>query len=194
MPPSAKIPALLLLIAVIVLAGWWIFRTYFDTYHLVTVRDGVLYRDGVRSLSQFQLAARRTHVKTIVSLVDDNEIQHPPFTDETAYCAANGIQIIRIPITLGGWPSSDQIQQFLAIAQDQTKQPVLVHCAQGVRRTGMLVAAYEMSVLKHDKTAALAEIQAFGHSNRTINDVQRFIQTYDPDKQAMTESLPPSQE
>jgi protein tyrosine/serine phosphatase len=178
----------------ITLASWWIYRNYFDTYHLVTVRDGVLYRDGVRSLSQFQLAVQRTHVKTIVSLVDDNEIQQPPFTDETAYCTQHGIEMIRIPVALGGWPTADQIQQFLSIAQDQTKQPVLVHCAQGVRRTGMLVAAYEMSVLKHGKTTAQAEIQAFGHSNRTINDVQRFIQTYDPDKETMTEQLPMSQE
>jgi protein tyrosine/serine phosphatase len=185
-----------IIIAALILAaaGWWIFWAYFDTYHLATVKSGVLYRDGVRSLHEFDLAARRINVKTVVSLVDDQEITQPPFTDEMAYCKENGIEVIRLPVLLGGWPRGDQISQFLAIVTDPARQPVLVHCAQGVRRTGMMVAAYQRSVLGMDKDQTMAAMQTFGHSQRTVGDVQKFIETYDPVTKQMTQELPRSAE
>jgi protein tyrosine/serine phosphatase len=195
MSPAVKtLGPIILAVVILAAAGWWIFWTYFDTYHLATVKQGVLYRDGVRTLHQFDLAARKTHVKTIVSLVDDREITQPPFTDELAYCKEYGIDVVRLPVPLGGWPEAEQIAQFLSIANDPARQPVLVHCAQGVRRTGMMVAAYEMSILKLDKSQATAAIQGFGHSERTTGDIKRFIETYDPDAKQMTQALPHSVE
>jgi protein tyrosine/serine phosphatase len=185
---------IILAVAILIAVGWWIFWAYFDTYHLETIKDGALYRDGVRTLHQFDLAARKTHVKTIVSLVDDQEILAHPFTDELAYCKAHGIQVVRLPILLGGWPRGDQITEFLAIATDPTRQPVLVHCAQGVRRTGMMVAAYQLSVLKLDKDRTINAIITFGHSERSIGDVRKFIEHYDPQTEQMTKELPTSQE
>lgn len=185
---------IILLVLILAGAGWWVFWAFFDTYHLVTVREGVLYRDGVRSLHQFELAVGRTHVKTVVCLVDDREIMRPPFTDESAYCKSRGIEVVRLPVTLGGWPDGEQIRQFLAIATDPSRQPVLVHCAQGVRRTGMMVASYQRTVLKFDKDQAIAAILTFGHSRRTVDDVKRFIDVYDPQTQRMTQQLEASQE
>jgi len=185
---------IILIAAILAAVGWWIFWAYFDTYHLATVNAGVLYRDGVRDLHEFELAAKKTHVRTVVSLVDDQEITHTPFTDELAYCQANGIKVIRLPVPLGGWPRGDQISQFLAIARDPSRQPVLVHCAQGVRRTGMMVAAYQRSVLKFDKSQTTAAMLSFGHSQRTVGDVLRFIEAYDPQTEQMTAEMPMSSE
>ncbi|MDP9175101.1 MAG: tyrosine-protein phosphatase [Planctomycetota bacterium] len=182
------------IIAVVALIGWWVYWAFFDTYHLATVREGVLYRDGVRTMHQFQLAVNKTHVKTIVSLVDDREIGQSPFVEEAAFCREKGIDVVRVPVTLGGWPSGEEVKRFLEIANDPARQPVLVHCAQGVRRTGMMVAAYERSVLKMDKEQALAAMQSFGHSARTTGDIRRFIEVYDPATQMMTEELPVSSE
>jgi protein tyrosine/serine phosphatase len=195
MPQIVKtLGPIILLVAILVAAGWWIFWAYFDTYHLAVVKEGVLYRDGVRNLHEFDLAARRTHVKTIVSLVDEREIAQRPFTDEMAYCREHGIDVVRLPVSLGGWPSGDDISRFLAVATDPARQPVMVHCAQGVRRTGMMVAAYQISVLKMSKQQATEQILTFGHSERSIGDVRKFIEHYDPQTQQMTADLPASQE
>jgi predicted protein tyrosine phosphatase len=170
---------------------WW---QYFSVYHLAVVRDGVLYRDGVRSVRELATALRRVRPRTIVSLVDDREITREPFVSEMSICREKQIEVVRIPIPLGGWPGGEQIRQFLAIANDPARQPVLVHCAQGVRRTGMIVAAYQESVMKMDRRQAIAAMRTFGHSQRTIGDVRRFIELYDPQAERMTQDLPLSSE
>src|SRR3954464_11318293 len=173
------IAVLLLIVGVI---GW---RRYFATYHLETVVDGVLYRDGVRSPREFESAVRKVHPKTVVRLIDANEQKQEPFLSEAAHCRAQGIEIIELPIELGGWPRPEQIDEFLRIAADPKRQPVLVHCAQGVRRTGMMVAAYQESVLGYDPTKAKAAILSFGHSQRTIGDVTKFIDVYEPKQRTL---------
>jgi protein tyrosine/serine phosphatase len=183
-------------IALIIVAAvaWFVWQTWFDAYHLATVQPGVLYRDGVRTMREFQTTVRIAKPHTIVCLVDDSEIGHSPFVDELAYCRQNNIDVVRIPVMLGGWPQGDQIRQFLSIATDPTRQPVLVHCAQGVRRTGMMIAAYQESILGYDPAKAKASMLTFGHSQRTVGDIERFIDVYDPLGKMMTREFPRSAE
>jgi tyrosine-protein phosphatase SIW14 len=192
--PGKAVWLLAISATILAVACLLIWRYRFETYHLATVQDGVLYRDGVRSRREFRTMAERVKPKTIVSLVDDREMTSEPFVSEMAYCQANGITVIRVPITLGGWPDGEQVRQFLDVVNDPKNQPVVVHCAQGVRRTGMMVAAYQESVLGFDKAKAKDAMLTFGHSQRTVGDVQRFIDVYDPKERTMTEKLALSQE
>ena len=191
-PPSRRSsgrPRRLILLALLVLAGLFIWRNHFATYHLATVQQGVLYRDGNRGINTFLTGLRKAKPRTIVCLIDDNELadqRKPQFAAEFKQSPGQGANVIRLPIPLGGWPTSDDIQKFLSIVTDKSNQPVLVHCAQGVRRTGMLVAAYQQSVLGYDKQQAKAAIQAFGHKGQTLEDVKRFIDLYDPATRTLT--------
>ncbi len=103
-----------------------------QTYHLAPVQVGVLYRDGNRDLREFKHALALTQSKTVVSLIDDRELNDPnkpQFLQETNYCTSNGIQYIRIPVKLGGWPGNDDLKTFISIVTNPANQPVLVHCA-----------------------------------------------------------------
>jgi protein tyrosine/serine phosphatase len=145
-------------------------------YHLRTVQEGVLYRDGAKSLSQLSRDIETTHAKTVVSLVDPEEQSDPSkpqLSQEQAAVESRGAKLQRIEVKLGGWPTSDEIRRFIDIVNEKQNQPVLVHCAQGVRRTAMFVAAYQMSVLGYDRQRAKDAIISFGHSDHTVNDIRR---------------------
>jgi protein tyrosine phosphatase (PTP) superfamily phosphohydrolase (DUF442 family) len=159
-------------------------------YHFAIVTPGVLFRDGAKSETQFAAALDDSHPKTVVSLVDAKEQADPTkavFGAEPRLCEQRGIQLKRIEVKLGGWPDSDNIRQFLEIVNDPKNQPVLVHCAQGVRRTGFFVAAYQESVLGYDKEKAKNAVLTFGHPKNVIDDIHRFIDNYDP----ASRSVPP---
>lgn len=168
---------------VTIATGVIVYKHWLGPYHLATVQSGVLYRDGGKSIHQMSRAVEQTGARTVVSLVDDQEINNaskPQFAEEEPYLKSHGVYYQRIPVKLGGWPTSGDIQAFLHTVADPTSRPVLIHCAQGVRRTAMFVAAYQESVLGYDKTRAKAAIVSFGHSDRTIDDIVRFIDNYDP--------------
>jgi protein tyrosine phosphatase (PTP) superfamily phosphohydrolase (DUF442 family) len=177
--------------------GAWGWANYLQTYHFATVQDGVLYRDGNRGIREFETALRKSRAKTVVCLIDDREMadpRKPQFAREADLCKQQGVNFVRIPIKLGGWPTTDDVRKFLTIAQDPKTHPVLVHCAQGVRRTGMMVAAFEESILNWDQNKTRSSLRTFGHSDRTVKDVERFISVYDPKAKTMTAQLEQSSE
>jgi len=167
--------------------GVWFYFTYVANYHFATVHSGVLYRDGNRSLHEFRTALRKSGCKTVVVLVDDQELARPIFQRELNLCRQMGVNVVRLPIELGGWPSTEQIESFLKLCDDPQQRPVLVHCAQGVRRTGMMVAAYQQVALGYGDARTKELILRFGHSDRTVNDVKQFIEIYDEQTRAMSE-------
>jgi protein tyrosine/serine phosphatase len=179
-----------LAIAAVLIAVGLALRYWFDPYHFAVVHENILYRDGVRTMREFDITLRKAKPKTIVRLIDSAEQRNEPFTSEAAYCTSHGINLVELPIQLGGWPTPEQVDTFLNIVSDPKRQPVLVHCAQGVRRTGMMVAAYQESILGYNAEQAKAAMLRFRHSQRTVGDVMKFIDVYDPKARTLPTTLP----
>jgi len=150
------------------------------TYHFAEVRPGVLYRDGVRSMREFENTIGKAGIRTVIMLNDDAEVKREPFKTELEFCRQRGIQLVRIPIAPGQRPETQQVQKFLQVLDEKGNWPVLVHCAQGVRRTGMMAAAYQMTVMGWDKQRAKAEVMLWGRKPDRLDDVRGFIDDYDP--------------
>jgi protein tyrosine/serine phosphatase len=152
------------------------------------VQKDVLYRDGNRDMREFKNALRKSSAHTVVMLNDDQELQKEPFASELQYLKDHQIDLVRIPVKLGGYPTSDQIRQFLDVTNDRNKWPILVHCAQGVRRTGMMIAAYQESVLGYDDPKAKSHVLPFGRkpTSQTLADINSFIDGYDGKKRELT--------
>ncbi|WP_165782391.1 fused DSP-PTPase phosphatase/NAD kinase-like protein [Solilutibacter silvestris] len=67
------------------------------------------------------------------------------------------------------WHVTDgEILDFLRIASDPSKQPVLVHCQHGADRTGVMVAAYRVVVQDWNKEDAIREMQRGGYGYHAI--------------------------
>jgi protein tyrosine/serine phosphatase len=173
---------------VLALAGFLVWRQFFQTYHLVVVDPGKLYRDGNRSLREFKNTLRKTSPRTVIAIIDPQEYNEPEFVAARELVQSRGIAYHWIPIKAGAYPRPEQVREFLAIASNPANHPVLYHDDEGIRRAGMMMAAYQETVLGYDDAKTIAAMQTFGHSERTIKDVRRFIEAYDPTK-GLTEDL-----
>jgi protein tyrosine phosphatase len=180
---------LVIFAALFVGSGTWVWLYFFDYYHYAEVQKGVLYRDGFLTVRQFNMALQSSQAKTVYSLLTDDEYGKQPYRQETEVLLHSRLKWIVQQVPLGGYPTTEQVQDFLTNVETERRQPVLVHCAQGIRRTGMMVAAYQMSVLGWDKQKTKDAIESWGHSERTIGDIKRFIDVYDPVKREVTQSL-----
>ena len=169
-----------------------IYFLFFQTYHFVEVDPGKLYRDGNRSLREFKHALSRSKARTVIAVIDHQEYNEEEFVAARELLKTRGIEFHWIPIKAGAYPTGDQVREFLALANNPAKQPVLYHDDEGIRRAGMMMAAYQQTVLGYDDAKTIDKIQAFGHSDRTINDVRRFIEAYDPVAGLTVDLNPPS--
>ena len=106
------------IVALLIGAGVFVYKTFLETYHLATVQPGVLYRDGCQKPSEFVRAIDKVKPRTVVSLIDDAELvdaRKPQFKIEQQLLAERGVRLERIPVKLGGWPSKEDVERFLAI-------------------------------------------------------------------------------
>jgi protein tyrosine/serine phosphatase len=95
-------------------------------------------------------------VKTIVDLRGDSE------PDERALSERAGLRYINLPMAPKHYPQADAAQRFLEIVNDQANWPVYVHCAGGKHRTGVMLAAYRLSVDGWDMERAYQEMKDYG--------------------------------
>jgi protein tyrosine/serine phosphatase len=123
------------------------------------VKEGVLLRSSVPTIPRLQEMERRYRIKTIVSLLNYEEIKRPEFGAEQNFAKQHGIRFIHLPI---GVPSPEEVTKFLEIVNNPTSQPVLVHCWHGTVRTGVLVAIYRIKEQGWPLQKALDEMISYG--------------------------------
>src|SRR4051794_20437300 len=118
-----KIPRAYMWIAAIVvlavLIGVYVWMNFIQTYHLATVEPLVLYRDGLRSVREFQTGVADAKAKTIVCLLDGKERGQEPFSFEDDFCRRSKIRFEWIPVKLGGWPTQADVKKFLGVVENK---------------------------------------------------------------------------
>jgi hypothetical protein len=79
-------------------------------------------------------------------------------------------------------PVDEDVITFLRVVTDKASQPVLVHCAQGSDRTGMMVAIYRIVVQGWSKDDALKEMVEGGYGfHPFFQDLVRYVRKLDVD-------------
>lgn len=110
-------------------------------------------------------------VKTILKLNADDPL-------ESDWAASDGLDLETVLMSNNQSPSYDQIDQALAIINDNSKQPVLVHCHLGHDRTGAVIGAYRVAVQGMRVDQAAAEAKAMGYSNPSFQDIATYLTGY----------------
>lgn len=87
---------------------------------------------------------------------------------DDALATANGIKVIRIPISTVdqtiGEPSINKVFGAVnSIIQNRNRGGVLVHCEHGCDRTGIIIAIYKVTAYRTSKAKARADMLAHGY-------------------------------
>lgn len=129
-----------------------------------------------RLLGGQAFAAGDDPVRTVVSLRAFHDI------DGDVLGKADTVHYERIKMYT--WhPEDAEVVAFLRIVMTPSLQPVLVHCAHGADRTGMMVAIYRIVAQGWSKEDALKEMTSGGYGFHPIwGDLVAYIQHLDVDK------------
>ena len=156
------------LIAAILIIGislFFVARHKLGPYHFKTVKDNVLYRCGSLRPYNLENVAKKYGIKSIVSmrLQTEGDWEVDWYENEKNFCEQNGINFYHIPIKGKDTPTDEDVKEWFSIMDDPANHPVLLHCEQGVVRTGVMVALYDIKYNGKDPKAAWDELPTFGH-------------------------------
>jgi protein tyrosine/serine phosphatase len=95
------------------------------------------------------------------------------------------MRYVHIPMSTRKNPTPQQLEQFFSIVNDESSQPVYVHCVGGRHRTGVMTAVYRMTRDGISGEAAFREMKQFKYGPDFLHpEFKKFVQTYDVKKAA----------
>lgn len=167
----------------------------YHRYHLTThkrfreVVPGRVYRSGQMTAAGLAAEIRRHQIRTVIDVqneFDDPELR-TSFLDsnrlrESEICRELGVRFVNLDPDLVSRrvhdPRPRVIEPFLAIMDDPTNYPVLIHCKAGLHRTGVLLAVYRMEYQNWSAAQAVEEMKKHGFGDSACTSANDYIQQY----------------
>jgi protein tyrosine phosphatase (PTP) superfamily phosphohydrolase (DUF442 family) len=176
------------LVLVGAVAGGLVWHHKASPNHFLTVTPGVLYRSGLLRSQNLEYVFDKYGIKTIVNLIDPGPRNARQLEEEMRIAAEHGVRFVDMPIEPETPPDEDQLERWLALIDDASNHPVLVHCKHGVVRTGMMVAVYEVEYLDRPNPEVLEDLPMFGHELYVPHrkPMRDFILGYTPRAKAVS--------
>lgn len=107
------------------------------------VDPGRVYRSGEVRPEQLERLAQEREIRSVLSMLNPSA---PESVAERAAAERLGLRWQNIPLTGDGASTPQDREQIRDFLCDQRNQPVLIHCAAGVNRTGLAVGMYRLHV------------------------------------------------
>ena len=112
-------------------------------------------------------------IKTIIDLTDNSREREQPAVE------AAGMRYVNIPIVDKAYPSMEQANEFLKVANDPATGKFYVHCAGGRHRTGVMGAVYRFNHDHWNYDQAYAEMKQYDFYTSNGHGKQLdFVQDY----------------
>jgi tyrosine-protein phosphatase SIW14 len=154
---------------------------------LRVVEPGKLYRSGQLTPQGFERVLHEQGIKTVITLRTSRTSGLPPDTWEEGICAARGVKHVRIVPRVWGAdekgeiPAEQGVKEFLAVMDDPTNYPVLVHCFAGIHRTGTMCAIYRMEYQGWTAERSIEEMEYYGFAPEDMHEhIGGYLRDYQP--------------
>ncbi len=134
-------------------------------YNHGEVEPGRIYRSAQPSPLMLRRALHREPaLRALVNLRG----RTPGF--ESAFAARHGLRLYSFDFSASRPPPAAEIERLLAVLRDPANHPLLVHCRNGVDRTGYAIGIYRQQEHGWSARRALAEMRRYLQFE-TLNDV-----------------------
>jgi len=143
-------------IALVGLAGVLVLAFDWQNFHVV-LRD-VVCRSGQPTVALLERQLAQHRIRSIINLRGPNPDERW-YQEERALAMEYGASLYDFPINRIQLPSAEELRQTVQIL-DECPKPVLIHCASGIDRTG-LVAAVSVLLLDDNATSQSAAAGQF---------------------------------
>jgi protein tyrosine/serine phosphatase len=145
--------------------------------HLREVEGGWLYRSGQIRPNLIESTLRDLDIRVIVDLTHEVQAGDASQIAERDTAQRLGIEIKRFPMNGSGIGSIDSYVGAIRAIADAGREGkhVLVHCRAGDRRTGGVIAAYQMLVKGEPVEVARAEMERFHRGSPRESKVAHFL-------------------
>ena len=142
-------------------------------YNFGTTEQGRIYRSAQPSPLFLRRVVAHHGIRSIVNLRG----RTPGF--ESAFAARHGLRLFSLDLSASRPPSSQEVERFLRIVSDPENQPILVHCRNGVDRTGYMLGIYRVE-------------RSGWSTDRAAREMNRFLQLewLNPVPQAVVKARP----
>jgi len=128
---------------------------------------------GARPKDEDYKALAELGVKTVIDLTDNSRAEEQPAVE------AAGLRYINIPMVDKSYPSIEQVNEFLKVANDPETGKFFVHCAGGRHRTGVVGAVYRFNHDGWNLEQVLAEMNQYDFNSGFGHGKQKdFVKDY----------------
>ena len=124
-------------------------------YNFATIEEGRVYRSAQPSPWFLRWLRAGPEIRTLVNLRGDT----PGW--ESAFAARNEMRLFVFDLSASRPPTERDVERFLSILRDEANYPLLVHCRNGVDRTGYMLALYRVQEQGWDAERAAGEMNRF---------------------------------
>jgi protein tyrosine phosphatase (PTP) superfamily phosphohydrolase (DUF442 family) len=157
---QAKWVLLALLICPVLMGIYALYLYKNSNFHVLA--PGKAYRSAQMSKGLLKQKIHELGIKTILNLREaDNSADW--YRDEKAVAASHGVQHVDFPLSEYDSVAPDKLQKISQFLRDAPK-PVLIHCAAGADRTGLVSAIYRLKVEGVDPEMSYKELSIwYGH-------------------------------
>lgn len=132
-----------------------------DNFHKV---DKKLFRGAQPDTEKAMQALQEKGVKTIIDLRSTKTLSQEVMNQEMRMAARHGIKHVNIPMHANKKITEANIREFFNAINGTKDGNVYVHCKQGIDRTGMTTALYEMKTLGKTPDQAFASMKKYGYN------------------------------
>ena len=132
---------------------------------------GNLYRGGQPSLDGFN----RLRAMGVGMVVNFREEPGETATEKREV-ESLGIKYVGIPWSAMHKPTTAQIVEFLDLVRANPNTRIFVHCRRGADRTGVMIAAYRISVEHEAVTEAIAEMRQFHYAWLFLPQLKHYVE------------------